>query len=93
MTAFRQRDVATRLWFKGQSERDRVWAGLTANGGEEGHCGWCKDRFGFSSQIAPRQLGAWMKSASAPHMIAAFMPITKLDIATWDHADQAGAAS
>ena len=39
-----------------QAETDRLWAALTANGGEESHCGWLKDRFGMSWQVFPRRL-------------------------------------
>ena len=39
-----------------QVEVDRVWHALTADGGEPGPCGWLKDRFGLSWQIAPREL-------------------------------------
>jgi predicted 3-demethylubiquinone-9 3-methyltransferase (glyoxalase superfamily) len=38
-----------------QKEVDELWAKLTA-GGEEGPCGWLKDRYGLSWQIVPRRL-------------------------------------
>jgi predicted 3-demethylubiquinone-9 3-methyltransferase (glyoxalase superfamily) len=43
-----------------QAETDRLWAALTANGGEPGPCGWLKDRFGLSWQIVPRRLNELM---------------------------------
>jgi predicted 3-demethylubiquinone-9 3-methyltransferase (glyoxalase superfamily) len=40
----------------GQDQVDEYWAKLTADGGEEGPCGWCKDRFGLSWQVIPAEL-------------------------------------
>lgn len=39
-----------------QAESDRYWDALTKDGGEEGQCGWLKDRYGFSWQVFPREL-------------------------------------
>jgi len=38
---------------KDQKETDYYWDALTSNGGEEGSCGWCKDKYGLSWQIVP----------------------------------------
>ncbi|MBL7499101.1 VOC family protein [Frankia sp. CNm7] len=39
-----------------QEEVDHYWYGLTAGGGEEGDCGWLKDRYGLSWQVVPTAL-------------------------------------
>lgn len=38
---------------KDQAEVDYYWDALTTQGGEEGACGWCKDKYGLSWQIVP----------------------------------------
>lgn len=38
---------------KDQAEVDYYWNALTANGGEESSCGWCKDKYGLSWQVVP----------------------------------------
>lgn len=38
---------------KDQAEVDYYWDALIANGGEEGSCGWCKDKYGLSWQVVP----------------------------------------
>ncbi len=39
-----------------QSDVDRYWDALTADGGQEQPCGWLKDRWGLSWQIVPDRL-------------------------------------
>jgi predicted 3-demethylubiquinone-9 3-methyltransferase (glyoxalase superfamily) len=38
---------------KDQAEVDYYWSALTANGGQESSCGWCKDKYGLSWQVVP----------------------------------------
>ena len=38
---------------KDQAEVDYFWNALTANGGQESSCGWCKDKYGLSWQVVP----------------------------------------
>lgn len=36
-----------------QAEVDYYWNALTAAGGQESSCGWCKDKYGLSWQVVP----------------------------------------
>lgn len=67
-----------------QAETDRLWTALTANGGEESHCGWLKDRYGVSWQVFPRRLTELTLKAGgdvSAKAIAAMMKQKKIDIA------------
>ena len=48
---------------KDQAEVDYYWAALTANGGQEGSCGWCKDKYGLSWQVVPGEYFSLINSA------------------------------
>ena len=39
-----------------QEEVDHYWNALIADGGQEGPCGWLKDKYGVSWQVAPEVL-------------------------------------
>jgi predicted 3-demethylubiquinone-9 3-methyltransferase (glyoxalase superfamily) len=76
-----------------QEEIDDVWARLTTDGGEEGPCGWLKDRFGVSWQVVPAALGRMMSdpaSGSPAKMMEALLKMRKLDIATLERAYRSG---
>jgi predicted 3-demethylubiquinone-9 3-methyltransferase (glyoxalase superfamily) len=76
-----------------QQELDEVWARLT-EGGEEGPCGWLKDRFGVSWQVVPSALGQMMgdpKSGNPAKVMEALLKMRKLDIAKLEHAYRSGA--
>ena len=67
-----------------QEEVDRYWKALTANGGEEGPCGWLKDRFGLSWQVVPSVALRALASGDqkkADRVMAAFMDMKKFDVA------------
>lgn len=66
-----------------QEELDNLWGKLT-EGGEEGQCGWLKDRYGLSWQIVPKVLGEMLEDKDAEktnRVMAALIPMKKLDIA------------
>ncbi len=60
--------VSFNISCKDQAEIDYYWNKLTADGGEESMCGWCKDKYGLSWQVNPENIenimltpGAWEK--------------------------------
>ncbi|WP_436861805.1 VOC family protein [Staphylococcus caeli] len=71
-----------------QTELDAYWEQLSAVPEAE-QCGWLKDKFGVSWQIAPRQLNEMMVNGS-PEQIKrvteAFLKMKKFDIATLEKA-------
>jgi predicted 3-demethylubiquinone-9 3-methyltransferase (glyoxalase superfamily) len=74
---------------KTQEEIDRYWSKLTENGGEEGPCGWLKDRFGLSWQIVPGALTQMLsdpKSGDSQAAFQAMLKMKKLDVAELERA-------
>nr|WP_246344483.1 VOC family protein [Sphingobium fontiphilum] len=67
-----------------QAEVDRLFDALTADGGTPSRCGWVKDRYGLSWQLVPQSVIAMHASgdsAAIGRMMAAMMPMGKLDVA------------
>lgn len=66
---------------KDQQEIDHYWYKLIADGGSEGRCGWCKDKFGLSWQVVPGILGELMSHPEKGQRVAkAFLQMQKFDI-------------
>jgi predicted 3-demethylubiquinone-9 3-methyltransferase (glyoxalase superfamily) len=66
-----------------QEEIDYFWERLT-DGGSEGPCGWCKDKFGLSWQVVPEgmdELFADPDQSKADRAMRAMFEMKKLDIA------------
>lgn len=68
----------------GQDEVDYYWNSFVDNGGEESMCGWCKDKFGFSWQVVPKQFRDTVfgpDKAGANRAMQAMMGMKKLILA------------
>src|SRR5262245_51183393 len=80
--------ISFQIYCDGQEEVDHYWSSLTEEG-EEGPCGWVKDRFGLSWQVIPKGLLELVgdpdpeKAAGATE---AMLSMRKLDIAEIERA-------
>lgn len=68
-----------------QDEIDYYWEKLKAGGDPDAQqCGWLKDRYGVSWQVAPRLLGEMIQKGTREQVnrvTQTFLPMKKLDIA------------
>ena len=74
-----------------QDEVDRYSEALT-DGGEQGPCGWVKDRFGLSWQVVPARLIELIgdpDAARGQRAMAAMLEMRKIDIAAVEAAADA----
>jgi predicted 3-demethylubiquinone-9 3-methyltransferase (glyoxalase superfamily) len=81
--------ISFQVYTDDQEETDRYWIAIVGNGGEEGPCGWCKDKFGLSWQIVPRallQAFADPDKAAAKRAMDAMMGMKRIDIAAIERA-------
>ena len=66
-----------------QEEVDRYWKALTASGGQEGVCGWLKDRYGLSWQVVPSAVIRAVSGSDekkADRVMAAVMEMKKIEL-------------
>lgn len=66
-----------------QAEIDYYWDALT-DGGEEGPCGWLKDKYGLSWQVAPAGMDAMLSDPNderGQRAMRAMFGMKKIDIA------------
>ncbi|MFC3076336.1 VOC family protein [Shinella pollutisoli] len=71
-----------------QADLDRLWDALKEGGAVEA-CGWLRDRWGLSWQIAPARLGELMNDPDpdrARRVTEAMLKMVKLDIAALEAA-------
>ena len=71
-----------------QPEVDEYWEKLS-EGGEEGQCGWLKDKFGVSWQIVPSALGRLLGDKDpekAQRAMQAMLKMTKINIKALEEA-------
>ena len=74
-----------------QEEIDHFWSEL-AKDGEEGPCGWLKDKFGLSWQIIPKALPEMLtdgNSETAQRVMRSMLQMRKIDIAALRRAQAA----
>jgi predicted 3-demethylubiquinone-9 3-methyltransferase (glyoxalase superfamily) len=76
--------VSFQITCETQDEIDYYWDRLS-DGGEEGPCGWLKDRYGLSWQVVPTgmdELFADPDAKRAERAMQAMFGMRKLDVAT-----------
>jgi predicted 3-demethylubiquinone-9 3-methyltransferase (glyoxalase superfamily) len=72
--------VSLQIFCDTQAEIDHYWNKLS-EGGEEGQCGWLKDKFGLSWQVIPSILPELMSNPEKSGRVTqAFLKMKKFDI-------------
>ena len=77
----------------GQDEVDAFSSKLSANGGEQGPCGWLKDQFGVSWQIIPTRLPELLADPDrekSQRVMEAMLKMGKIEV---DELERAAAAA
>jgi predicted 3-demethylubiquinone-9 3-methyltransferase (glyoxalase superfamily) len=66
-----------------QEDVDHYWTKLTAGGGQEGPCGWLKDKYGLSWQVNPTILGTLISDPDpqkSKRVMEAMLKMKKIEI-------------
>jgi len=87
--------ISLQIGCEDQEEVDYFWGRLT-DGGEEGQCGWLKDRYGLSWQVVPKGMDEVFSDPDperARRATQAMLGMRKLDIAALRSAAEAVPAS
>jgi predicted 3-demethylubiquinone-9 3-methyltransferase (glyoxalase superfamily) len=74
--------ISFQISCKDQDEVDRYWNTLS-EGGEQGPCGWLKDRYGVSWQVIPKRLGELLSDPDrekAQRVMQAMLSMGKIEI-------------
>jgi predicted 3-demethylubiquinone-9 3-methyltransferase (glyoxalase superfamily) len=74
--------VSFQIYCDDQKEIDYFWAKLS-DGGQEGPCGWLKDKFGLSWQVTPSALIEMLQDSDSEkvgRVTKAFLQMKKFDI-------------
>ncbi len=80
--------VSFQIYCETQNEIDNYWSALT-KGGQEGPCGWLKDKYGLSWQVVPSAIPEMMSdpdTEKSARVMTAFMKMKKLDLAAIERA-------
>jgi predicted 3-demethylubiquinone-9 3-methyltransferase (glyoxalase superfamily) len=80
--------VSFQVFCDTQQEIDYFWSKLTASG-QESQCGWLKDKYGLSWQVAPSILPMLLTDtdgAKSERVMAAVMKMKKFDLAALERA-------
>ena len=75
--------ISLQIPCRDQAEIDKYWELLTADGGEEGRCGWCKDKFGVSWQVTSPEMNKYLggpDAQGAGRATEAMIAMKKIDL-------------